>query len=78
MKYQESFVGTRQEFVDFVKKVIPDLFAGRLTIEGKQVSVPSDMEIDYKIKYDEDDDGGSFTLKASWEEQQVELDVGEE
>jgi len=65
MKYQE----------DFVKKVVPELFA---------VVIPSDRQVDYKIKYSEDEEGAAVTLKISWdfetateeeEEEGIELDV---
>ncbi|GAE88048.1 amphi-Trp domain-containing protein [Acetivibrio straminisolvens] len=81
MKYQEDFFGTKSEFADFVKRVVPELFAGKLTVEGKSVSIPTDREIDYKIKYSEDEQGGALTLKVSWdngtavEEEGLELDV---
>lgn len=79
MKYQESFVGSKAEFADYIKKAIPDLFAGKLVVEGKQVSLPSDTEFDYKVKYDEDESGGSVTFKVSWENaEDIELDLQEE
>jgi len=48
MKYQEDFFGTKTELADFVKKVVPELFAGKLTVEGKNVVIPSDRQVDYK------------------------------
>ncbi|MGE5613067.1 MAG: transcription initiation factor IIE [Bacillota bacterium] len=79
MKYQESFVGSKAEFADYIKKAIPDLFAGKLVVEGKQVALPSDTEFDYKVKYDEDESGGSVTFKVSWENaEDIELDLQEE
>lgn len=78
MKYQESFIGSKAEFGEYIKKAIPDLFAGRLVVEGKQVSLPSDVEFDYKVKYDEDESGGSVTFKASWENANIEIDLQEE
>lgn len=80
MKYQNSFSGSKAEFADFIKKTIPDLFGNRLVVEGKQVSIPNDANLDYKIKHDEDEYGGSFTLKVTWEtgvpeEEEVEVDT---
>ncbi|ABN52314.1 MAG TPA: amphi-Trp domain-containing protein [Hungateiclostridium thermocellum] len=84
MKYQEDFFGTKTELADFVKKVVPELFAGKLTVEGKNVVIPSDRQVDYKIKYSEDEEGAAVTLKISWdfetateeeEEEGIELDV---
>jgi len=67
MRYQDAFVGSVDEFAEFVKRAIPDLFAGSLVIEGRQISIPADAEIDYKVKYDDDLDGCSVTIKASWD-----------
>ncbi|HEX9063413.1 MAG TPA: transcription initiation factor IIE [Clostridia bacterium] len=82
MKYQDSFVGTKAEFADFVKKIIPDLFGGRLLVENKGVSIPGELPLDYKVKFDEDETGGSFTLKVSWdlaveeeEDNEVQIDI---
>lgn len=77
MKYQEGYVGTKAEFGDFIKKAVPELFSGKLTVEGKPVSLPSDATFDYKVKYDEAESGGSVSIKVSWEKDSVELDFGE-
>jgi len=77
MKYQESNIGSRAEFGEYIKKMIPDLFASRLAVEGKTVSIPSDLDLDYKVKYDDDDSSGSFTLKVSWENPNVEINLDE-
>lgn len=77
MKYQEANIGSRAEFGEYIKKVVPDLFAGRLIVEGKTVTLPADLDLDYKVKYDDDDAGGSFTLKVSWENPNVEINLDE-
>ena len=76
MKYQESFLGSKSDFGDYIKKAIPDLFAGRLAVEGKAVTLPKDGDLDYKVKYDEDEQGGSVTIKVTWEkESNVEINI---
>lgn len=76
MKYQETYLGSKAEFSDFVKKTVPDLFNGKLVVEGKNVALPRDTELDYKIKYDEDGQGGCVTLKVTWEkESEVEIEL---
>ncbi len=77
MKYQESNIGSRAEFGEYIKKVIPDLFAGRLIVEGKSVTLPADLDLDYKIKYDDDEAGGSLTFKVAWENPNVEINLDE-
>ena len=78
MKYQETNIGSKAEFGDYIKKIVPDLFAGRLAVEGKAVTIPADVELDYKIKYDDGEEGGSVTIKVSWEIPNLELDIEEE
>lgn len=76
MKYQESYLGTKAEFGDWIKKTIPELFAGKLVIEGKSVAIPSEADLDYKVKYDDGDDGGSISFKVTWEKDSgVELNL---
>lgn len=67
MRYQDAYLGTREEFGEFIRKAIPDLFAGNLVVEGQPVALPADAELDYKVKYDDDAEGGSVTIKASWD-----------
>lgn len=75
MKYQETYLGSKAEFGDYIKKAVPDLFAGRLAVEGKAVTLPADTDLDYKVKYDEDEQGGSVTIKVSWENSNVEINL---
>jgi hypothetical protein len=66
MRYQDAFLGSRTEFGEFIRAAIPDLFAGKLRVEGQIVELP-DTELDYKVKYDDDLEGGSVTFKVSWD-----------
>lgn len=80
MKYQENFTGQKADFADYIKKVVPELFGSRLAVEGKTVTIPSDNPLDYKVKYDEQETGGSISIKVSWEfpgkeDDEVEVDT---
>ncbi|MFZ5988999.1 MAG: amphi-Trp domain-containing protein [Bacillota bacterium] len=82
MKYQQDFFGSKSDLAEFIKKIIPELFSGKLEVEGKGVCLPTDRDLDYKVKFSEDEEGGSFTLKISWDnaleeemEEEMELDV---
>jgi hypothetical protein len=75
MKYQDGYAGSRSEFAEFVKKAVPELFSGKLVVEGRSVSLPADSNFDYKVKYDEGETGGSVSIKVSWENETVELDL---
>ncbi len=77
MKYQETYTGSKAEFGDFIKKAVPDLFSGKLTVEGKTASIPGDIELDYKVKYDESEEGGSVSIKVTWENPNLELNLEE-
>ena len=78
MKYQEAFTGSKAEFGDFIKKAIPELFAGRMTVEGKTISIPADVELDYKVKYDEYPEGASVSIKVSWENTNLDFEIEED
>lgn len=78
MKYQESFIGSKSDFAAFIKKAVPELFSGKLTVEGQQVAIPQGSDLDYKVKYDADEQGGSVSIKVSWSEEEVEVDTQEE
>jgi amphi-Trp domain-containing protein len=67
MKYQQDFLGSRREFAEFLKKTMSDMFTGVLKVEGQTVSIPSDRELDYKIKYNVDEDSGSLAIKVTWD-----------
>jgi amphi-Trp domain-containing protein len=67
MKFQEGFIGSKSEVAAYVKKMIPDLFGGRLSLEGKALDLPTDCNLDCKLKYSEEETGSSFTFKISWE-----------
>jgi len=69
MRYQDAYQGSIDEFGEFVKRAVPDLFAGNLVVEGQPVVIPADADVDYKVKYDDDLEGGSVTIKVSWEKE---------
>lgn len=75
MKYQESYLGSKAEFAEFIKKAVPDLFAGNLVVEGNPVILPADNELSYKVKYDDDVEGGSVSIKVSWDNPNMELEL---
>lgn len=72
MRYQDAYLGSRAEFGDFIKRAVPDLFAGNLVVEGTPVTLPEDADLDYKVKYDDDVEGGSVTIKVSWDKEVAE------
>jgi hypothetical protein len=67
MKYQEVLAGSKAECMDYAKKVVQTLQVNKLVVEGQAVRIPTDLPLEYKVKYDEDVTGGSFSLKISWD-----------
>lgn len=67
MRYQENFNNEMDEFKKFFNTMIQQLFTNTLTVEGETVALPTDRELDYKMKYDVDEEGRSFTFKVSWD-----------
>lgn len=67
MKFQEALTGSRADFMDYAKKVVQSLQTGRMVVEGQAVRIPNDLPLEYKVKFDEDETGGSFSLKISWD-----------
>jgi hypothetical protein len=64
-KYEKTFKGSRAELKEFFRKLELKLFTNKLTVEGNNVIIPSNQELDYKIKYDIDNNY-SITIKVSW------------
>ncbi|MGI6648679.1 MAG: hypothetical protein ACOX5W_06375 [Bacillota bacterium] len=66
MAYVEEYVGSRSEFLRFMQEVWKSLNSGGINIEGKTLRLPKDTELEYKIKYDYDDEEYVLALKVSW------------
>ena len=66
MDISEKFAGSKQDFVKFVMEVAGGLRSGGLNIESQEVVIPDDVEVEYKIKFDEDEEECKLALKVSW------------
>lgn len=66
MKYKEGSFGAKSDVSAFLKKSLADLFAGRLMVEEQQVGLPEGTDLEYEVKYKDDEDGGSVVFKISW------------
>lgn len=66
MKYQEKFIGTRKECGDALADAISKLMKGHLQVEGVNVDMPKDKELEYKIKYDSTEEAGQVAIKITW------------
>lgn len=72
MKYKEGYVGTKKECIGFMGELFSKLFKGQLTVEDVQVEIPGDKELDYKVKYENDEIEGQLAVKISWMNVEVE------
>ncbi|WP_193774641.1 transcription initiation factor IIE [Vallitalea guaymasensis] len=68
MKCKESYIGTKKECIQFLNTNLPKLFRGELQLEGQDVFIPSREELEFKMKfeYDEDYEYGCVGIKISW------------
>lgn len=69
MQYREDFSGSKTEFSEFLKNIFNNMISNYLTVEGQNASIPDDRELDYKIKYNTDDEESSIAFKVSWPKQ---------
>lgn len=74
MKYQENFNDSMDEFKKFFNTMIQQLFTNALKVEGETVNMPTDRELDYKMKYSVDEDSCTFAFKVSWDKEVQEDD----
>ncbi|MCX7924098.1 MAG: transcription initiation factor IIE [Clostridia bacterium] len=67
MKYQESNACAKNELGANVKRIISDLLAERLVVEGQHVKFPDDVDLEVKVKFAVDEEGGTLTIKIGWD-----------
>ncbi|MEJ8552878.1 hypothetical protein [Tepidibacter sp. Z1-5] len=70
MKYQEKYVGSKEDLYVFLKSNYSKLMKEVLEIEGERVKLPDDKELVYKIKYENNEVDGSYSVKVSWANQE--------
>ncbi|GKX31258.1 hypothetical protein SH1V18_37380 [Vallitalea longa] len=71
MKCKESYIGTKKDCIQFLNTNLPKLFRGELQLEGQDVFIPSREELEFKMKfeYDENYEYGTVGLKITWGEE---------
>ena len=78
MKYSEKTVGSKKESQEYIKDVFGKLVRNQLVVEGQSVDIPDDKELEYKLKYENDEFQGALTLKISWINSEEEEEEEEE
>ncbi|HEY8892321.1 MAG TPA: hypothetical protein VIM70_18975 [Clostridium sp.] len=74
MNYREKYTGNKEEFYFFLKDEVIKLFKDKLQIEGNDVSIPDDEELDFQIKLDADENYGDFSIKVKWGQRPEQLE----
>lgn len=78
MNSREKYNGSKEDFFYFLKDEVVKLFKDKLKIEGNQVTIPDNEELDYQIKFDLEENYGDFTIKVKWGEKPEEITELEE
>ena len=78
MNSREKYTGDREDFYFFLKDEVIRLFKNNLRIEGNQVLIPEDEQLEYQIKLDSDENYGDFSIKVKWGQKPISNDVVEE
>lgn len=66
MDYSEKFVGSKADFLKFMHDVMMRMGSRSLTVEDGTIDFPEDVELEYKIKFDEDEEENKLSIKVCW------------
>ena len=72
MDYSEKYVGSKADFLKFMHDAVTKMSSRSLTIEEEVIDLPEDVELEYKIKYDEDEEEYKLAIKVCWLKPEVE------
>lgn len=85
MKYQDKYVGSRDEVFAQLRELPKQFLQNTILVETERADIPTDKELQYKIKYENDEYEGALAIKISWvnaeevpEEEEVEEEEEEE
>lgn len=66
MQYRQDYSGSKADFIEFLRNTFQQMISSSLSVEGENVLLPNDKEMDYKVKYTTDEEESSITIKVSW------------
>lgn len=66
MKWGEKNVGSKDECLQYLYQVVNQLAGGKLVLDERNVIIPDEMLLEYKVKYSEDPGETKFSLKVAW------------
>ena len=77
MNCREKYESSKSECLKHVKTIIGELMKDDLEMEGEKVVIPN-KDLDYKIKYEEDEYEGHLSIKIGWVNKEMEEEEVEE
>jgi len=81
VKYQDKYVGTQSEIFNLLNGLSRQFMQNTIVVGTERAIIPTDKELEYKIKYENDEFEGALAVKISWvnaEEEPEEEEVEEE
>ncbi len=66
MKWTDEYVGSRNDLIQYLKSLVAQIQNNTLSVQAESVTVPTDTELSYKVKYDEDEEEGQLSVKVTW------------
>ncbi len=66
MKYQDKYVGSREEVFEKLKELPKQFMQNAIVVETEDVAIPTNKELEYKIKYENDEYDGVLAIKICW------------
>lgn len=74
----EKYVGSKAEFLKFMQDVMMRMASRSLTVEDGVVEIPEGVELEYKIKFDQDEGENKLAIKVCWFDPGMEKTEDEE
>jgi uncharacterized cupredoxin-like copper-binding protein len=69
-KHENSFKVKKYELRKIFKKLEMSLFNDKLVIDGEEVMIPRNAQINYKVRF-ENDDKYELTIKIGWKKDRI-------
>jgi amphi-Trp domain-containing protein len=66
VKYQDKYVGSKDEVFALLRELPKQFVQDTIVVETERAAIPTDKELEYKIKYENDDYEGALAIKISW------------
>lgn len=78
MKYQDKYVGTQSEIFNLLNGFARQFMQNTIVVGSERAVIPTDKELEYKIKYENDEYEGALAIKISWVNSEEEPEEEEE